>query len=237
MKKLHWIHTKNVPIYEQLQLEEALLRTSSEAYCWVNEGSSRAIVMGSSLHPEKWLHLEKLEKQSIPVIKRFSAGGSVIVDENTLFITFIFPRHFVNLRPFPEPILRWTETLYQEAWKIKDFSLRENDYVIAKKKCGGNAQYIQKDRWLHHTSFLWDFDLSNMHYLLFPPTVPKYRKNRSHEEFLCRLKENKIRKKDLIHKLETKLSESFTLKSISYDKELLQFLKNEHRKTTKKILR
>lgn len=236
MKKLHWIHTKKIPVFEQLQLEEALLRTAKDAYCWINEGSSKAIVMGSSLLPEKWLHLHTIKNQSIPVIKRFSAGGSVVVDEDTLFITFIFPHHFLDIRPFPEPILHWTGNLYQKAWKIPGFSVVENDYVIAQKKCGGNAQYIQKNRWLHHTSFLWDYNLQNMHYLLFPPTVPQYRKKRSHAEFLCKLKEVVSEKKSLVDQLKNELLYRFEISEIDYEKTLKEFLKKPHRKTTK-ILR
>jgi lipoate-protein ligase A len=32
-------------------------------------------------------------------------------------------------------------------------------------KVGGNAQTITKGRWVHHTSFLWQFDPSRMGYL------------------------------------------------------------------------
>jgi lipoate-protein ligase A len=35
-------------------------------------------------------------KDSIPVIKRFSGGGTVIVDENTLFVTFVCDDEFLN---------------------------------------------------------------------------------------------------------------------------------------------
>ena len=45
------------------------------------------------------------------------------------------------------------------------FSLREHDYVIDDRKIGGNAQTITKNRWVHHTSFLWRFNPSNMLYL------------------------------------------------------------------------
>jgi len=43
--------------------------------------------------------------------------------------------------------------------------LRENDYVLGPRKMGGNAQSIIKNRWVHHTSFLWDFDVLKMRYL------------------------------------------------------------------------
>jgi lipoate-protein ligase A len=37
--------------------------------------------------------------------------------------------------------------------------------VLGEKKIGGNAQTISKGRWVHHTSFLWDFTEKNMQYL------------------------------------------------------------------------
>ena len=67
------------------------------------------------------------------------------------------------------------------------FGLREHDYVFGEMKMGGNAQSIVKDGWLHHTSFLWDYDLSNMDYLKLPEKRPDYRGDRSHGEFLVAL--------------------------------------------------
>jgi lipoate-protein ligase A len=49
------------------------------------------------------------------------------------------------------------------------------DYVFGDRKFGGNAQSIIKNRWIHHTSFLWDYDVRNMAYLKLPSRVPQYR--------------------------------------------------------------
>lgn len=49
------------------------------------------------------------------------------------------------------------------------------DYVFGDRKFGGNAQSIIKHRWIHHTSFLWDYDNKNMSYLKLPAKAPKYR--------------------------------------------------------------
>lgn len=49
------------------------------------------------------------------------------------------------------------------------------DYVFGERKFGGNAQTITKNRWLHHTSFLWDFEDRNMELLRHPPKAPQYR--------------------------------------------------------------
>lgn len=186
---LRWISLKNVPIFQQLQLEEALLRTTSENFCIVNRGSPPAIVMGISGDPQKLLHVPLVQEHKIPVIRRFSGGGTVVVDPDTLFITWIFSKVDGPVQPFPEPILKWSADLYKDAWKVPGFVLKENDYVIGDKKCGGNAQYIQKDRWLHHTSFLWDYQESSMRYLQMPSKRPVYRQDREHGAFLCRLKE------------------------------------------------
>ncbi len=203
--KLHFIPLKNVPILEQLKLEEELLRTDERSFCLVNFGAPRAIVMGISGKPELLLNVEGVAHQKIPVIKRFSGGGTVIVDENTLFITFIIAKKDLSIDPFPEPILRWSADLYKQAWQIPNFELRENDYCIGDLKCGGNAQYMKKDRWIHHTSFLWDYKKENMDLLLLPPKRPAYRQDRSHDAFLCALKEHGSSISDRIHQLKMEL--------------------------------
>lgn len=198
---MHFIQLENVPILEQLRLEEALLRTDERSFCLVNYGSPRAIVMGISGQPEVLLNVEAVKRDQIPVIKRFSGGGTVIVDENTLFITFIMEKDHINIPAFPEPILRWSADLYATAWGIPGFHLKENDYCIGDKKCGGNAQYIKKDRWLHHTSFLWDYSEENMKYLRLPAKRPKYRQDREHHDFLTPLKTQNVTPNSLIERL------------------------------------
>ncbi len=208
---LHIFDLGSRPIFEQLAIEEALLRTQQHNVCLINRGSPRAIVMGISGQPEKLLHVDKVKQDNLPVIKRFSGGGTVIVDEETLFISFLFDKSTLPIAPFPEPILRWSAELYAKSWNIDGFHLRENDYVIGNKKCGGNAQYLKRDRWLHHTSFLWDYRPENMEYLRLPEKRPKYRENRGHDEFLCRLKEHAASKEVLVEQLLKQLSQQFRL--------------------------
>ena len=68
-----------------------------------------------------------------------------------------------------------------------DFSLQEHDYCISDLKVGGNAQTISRDRWVHHTSFLWSFSEARMSMLRMPEKRPEYRRNRPHGEFLTTL--------------------------------------------------
>jgi lipoate-protein ligase A len=215
---MNLIELHHMPIFEQLQLEEALLRADTGNYLLINRGSSRAIVMGLSGKPEELLNLERVRKDKIPIIKRFSGGGTVVVDENTLFISFICSKEHLGISPFPEPILRWTEALYQSAWNIPDFSLQAQDY-------------LSKDRFVHHTSFLWDFSPNNMDYLLLPKKRPEYRRDRSHEEFLCRLKDLVPTAEDLIQALKKELVKRFELCSFALDS-TEEILGRNHRKAT-----
>lgn len=61
--------------------------------------------------------------------------------------------------------------------------------MLGERKFGGNAQSISKQRWVHHTSFLWDYQPSLMACLQLPERRPDYRRSREHSEFVCRLGE------------------------------------------------
>ncbi len=212
--KLNLILLSHTPIFEQLKLEEALLRTSEENFWILNYGSSRAIVMGSSGKKEELINLEKALIDKVPIIRRFSGGGTVIVDENTIFSSLIFSHKLLKISPFPESILKWSGEFYKEALEIPSFDLRENDYVIHDRKCTGNAQYLRKDRFLHHSSFLWDYNSSNMDYLLHPKKTPLYRENRSHCDFICKIRPWIESKEAFVEKIKKSIYKCFDVENI-----------------------
>lgn len=228
------LHLKQFPIFHQLQLEEALLRLSTDDICIMNEGSPPSIVLGISGKPSELVDLEAHKKRPIPLVKRFSGGGTVVVDEETLFVSFLFNKKTLPVTPYPEPILRWTEDLYQRALPIPNLHLRANDYAIGEKKIGGNAQYLRKERWLHHTTFLWDYDKAHMDLLLHPKKTPAYRQGRSHSEFVTRLSSHLPTKELFFDSLKAALSARFSLEEISLG-ELLPYLAQPHRQSTQRI--
>lgn len=215
------LQLKSYPIYEQLLLEEKLLRGNTGNWCIINEGSSPAIVMGISGKKEELIDCKVALQNGIPLIKRFSGGGTVVVDESTLFISFICQKHLHSFPAYPEPIMKWTEEIYRDVFLHPEFQLRENDYVFGERKFGGNAQYIKKDRWLHHTSFLWDYAEANMKYLLHPKKTPPYRAGRSHEEFLCRLNEFFPQKEVLIERFISALEKRYPIQKSTLEEALM----------------
>lgn len=203
-----------MPIGQQLQLEEDLLRNGTRDFCLINTGAHPAIVMGISNEAEKCIDLNKLPS-SIHLIRRFSGGGTVMIDENTVFVTFIFNKDNHSFLPYPEPILRWAQTVF--ASSIPELKLYENDFVIGEKKCGGNALYIKKNRWLIHTSFLWDYDPAKMELLKYPPKTPAYRQGRSHTDFLYSLSSIFPQKNLWIEDFKKNLCENYSFEEKDYN--------------------
>ncbi|KAL4139636.1 hypothetical protein PRIC2_003131 [Phytophthora ramorum] len=231
-------------IQEQLRIEEALFRVDSQRnwFIYNDEHSPATIVMGISGKPEKLLHQDAVKRDGIPVLKRFSGGGTVIVDRNTVFTTFICKQEdFPQVRPYPREIMAWSRDFFSPFFSRMcnddlKFSLREDDYVFNDRKFGGNAQSLSKGRWLHHTSFLWDFDPKNMEYLTNPARQPAYRQQRSHLEFLCPLKD--VLKKECANRdefeneLHAELAHNFEVEDMQLD-DIKSILETEHRKSTR----
>lgn len=234
--KLHILHLQNYSIFQQLQLEEALLRADSGNWCILNRGSPPAIVMGISGQLDVLVDKDQAKFLSLPIIRRFSGGGTVVVDQDTLFATFICNSLDVGVVAFPEKILHWTRSVYREVFSGLDFQLQEHDYTLGNRKCGGNAQYIQKERWLHHTTFLWDYCSSRMNVLLHPKKTPSYRENRSHEQFICKLKNYISDKEKWISELAENLENYFEVcqGSLRIAEEMLL---KPHRRSTEWILK
>lgn len=254
---LNWLDLRGtgLSMLERLCLEEALLRHTNHNWMiigthepWPNKFLSNNIpsstvpsyirepntdcmvVMGIGGKPDQLLNLEKIKQDQVLVCKRFSGGGTVVLDASSLWTTVIGrTEDFTHVPPYPKDIMEWSaKDIYGPTFEhltksalmkrhgqktlvldtkscsttenlgkvlelpgfgqdIPTFALRENDYVFGDLKMGGNAQSIVKDGWLHHTSFLWDYDSDNMDYLKLPNKRPAYRGDRSHEEFLVKL--------------------------------------------------
>ena len=232
MKQLiNILRLNHFPIVEQLRLEEALLRADDRNWCIINQGTPPAIVMGISGKAEQLIDQSVATQRNLPVIRRFSGGGTVVVDSNTIFVTWICNVDDIGVTCCPCKIHEWASSFYQRALPTIGMSLRENDYVIGEKKWGGNAQYLCKGRWLHHTSILWDYDPEVMRSLLLPQKMPSYRQGRSHLEFLCCLSDYLPSRESFEKGLLSAISTHFDFKE-SFQHEVDEVLARPHRKST-----
>ena len=285
-ERRHWIicgtHTATPHKYLQLPLQIPPVAKTDRHFISISDmddydvlestatrNDAVAIVMGIGGKPHDLLNIESVQRDHVSVIKRFTGGGTVILDHNSIWTTIIgrpvtatvgidngetikyYPQQPLH---HPKPIMEYTaNTIYKPIFDqltvlheqkqlathstssqlnktlILDskscsldnsgrvltiplnrtkserainksssssyaFALRENDYVVHHTttqdtyKMGGNAQAITKDGFLHHTSFLWDYETYNMEeYLLLPKKRPVYRKDRNHTSFLISL--------------------------------------------------
>ena len=266
---------------ELLKEEDRLV----DIYGHVNDhipNRSCAIIMGIGGKPKKLIDIQSAKNDNVLVIKRFSGGGTVVVDHSSLWTTFIGRNKILKdrVKPYPREIMIWSadtifgpafdslnremmnatsdnksrkrgrqtlvfqgkssgcsdvsgealilppsieedDEIQQQTSTLPSFQLRENDYVLGERKIGGNAQTITGDSFLHHTSFLWDWDNTNMDYLALPDKRPDYRGDRSHEDFLVRLKDHygntqhsSINKNSLFQHVKTAANASFELEEI-----------------------
>ena len=97
----------------------------------------------------------------------------------------------------PRAIMAWSQELYRPMIasvvgheQAALFAARENDYVLGDYKFGGNAQAITRGDFVHHTSFLWDWEASDMELLSHPSKQPEYRRHRPHSAFLTPLRQH-----------------------------------------------
>jgi lipoate---protein ligase len=182
-KKWNLLELDGLSLLEQLQLEEALLRLSNENFCLINYGREPTLVMGISGKKELFFH-----DSPYPIIRRYSGGGAVLVDEGTLLISFIGEKREIPWEVTPASLHEWVFSHWKTAFQPHALDLIENDYCLGQKKIGGNAQYLTRNRFVHHSTFLWDFSDSRMSLLKMPPRTPTYRRGREHGHFLGRLR-------------------------------------------------
>ena len=159
-----------------VKLEEALFRSDSGSWCVLSQAPQPpTVVMGISGKPVEMLDVPSVQRDKINVLRRFSGGGTVVVDHDTLFVSFIIDSGscLQEVNAFPREIMRWSEEFYLPVFERlcrsrSRFKLEDTDYVFGSRKFGGNAQALSGKRWVHHTSFLWDYTPAHMHYLLNP---------------------------------------------------------------------
>ena len=246
---------------------------------------SCVIILGIGGKMEKLVNIPAAKRDDVLTIRRFSGGGTVVVDHNSLWTTFIGRNDAPMLssgecmKPFPREIMAWSADLFKPAFRIWnqqimdqmnkngmrrsgrqtlvfagkscglsggvgeslilppknvptsndksnlsrpkfELELRENDYVFGERKMGGNAQSIVNTGFLHHTSFLWDYDASNMEYLNIPEKRPNYRGDRSHDDFLVKLKKpygNLFTKNEFFDQVKAAAGQTYCLEESSLE--------------------
>ncbi|MBB6217427.1 lipoate-protein ligase A [Anaerosolibacter carboniphilus] len=156
-----YIRNESTNPYFNLALEEYVLNHMNERedyfLLWQNEPS---IIIGKHQNTLEEINLQFVKKNNIHVVRRLSGGGAVYHDLGNLNFTFVVKNcesSQFNFKKFTEPVIRALENLGIQA----AFNSR-NDLTIEGKKFSGNAQYMKKDRLLHHGTLLFSSELEQL---------------------------------------------------------------------------
>jgi lipoate-protein ligase A len=187
------IRTDPADVFGRLVLDERCLRDPLRRSYFLADAStglraSRWVVVGLSGREHELVHVERARADGVRMLRRFTGGGTVALDEHAVLVTLCCDADRVGVQPYPREIMRWTEEkVFGPAFRAcgaAKFAGRENDYVVDGRKVGGNAQAIAQARFVHHTSFLWRVAPETMSYLKMPSKKPEYRGEREHMDFL-----------------------------------------------------
>jgi lipoate-protein ligase A len=198
---MEWDHIRSLnveatAVQEQLIWDEYLLRACQEGQIgpvirtWVADQPT--VVLGYSNNPEREVMVKACLDREIPVLRRTSGGGTVLLDEGCLNYSLVLPVSYhasmASVSHTNQYIMEkqccFLRGLLGQDVKLKGYT----DLVINERKVSGNAQRRVRSAVLFHGSFLCSADLGLIGQVLASPSrQPEYRNGRKHSQFLSNL--------------------------------------------------
>jgi len=156
-------------------------------FSWrVWESDTTAVVLGRFGDAANDVFEAHCQHDGVPMIRRFSGGGAVVVGRGCMNFTVVFA---LPLYPELADVAHSFRMVLQgigDALAVDGLLLAGGtDLVIGTRKVSGNAQRRGRRALLHHGTVLYDFDpMLAARYLREPRRQPAYRERRSHSDFM-----------------------------------------------------
>ena len=193
---MKWINTDHSTAEEALQWDEdQLYRCESNITgpllrTW--EHPTHAVIIGKGNTITAEVHQDICQQDNIPIIKRCSGGGTVLIGPGCLCYSLILPLTFhpqlTTINGSNTWIMHRMATGLSQHLKQKVTVKGFTDLCLNTQKFSGNAQRRLKKSLLFHGTLLYNFDLSLISkYLPYPSLSPSYRKQRDHKAFITQL--------------------------------------------------
>ncbi|MFC1549029.1 biotin/lipoate A/B protein ligase family protein [Candidatus Omnitrophota bacterium] len=197
----------NIP-EKQIALDELLLRKAEAGemgealHFW--EAKEYYIVVGRACRIEEDCFEESCARDNMKILRRISGGGTVLQGPGCLnysaILSYENDEGYGSVGTSYKVILKRISDALEE----KDFNVEfrtVSDLALDGRKISGNAQARKKKYFLHHGTFLYDFDLDKIpRYLKHPSREPEYREARLHKDFLKNIPMRKEELEDVIKK-------------------------------------
>lgn len=171
------------------QLFQSIETGAAAAFFRVWETDRPAVVIGRSLAVSDHIVQETCQCDSVPVIRRFSGGGAVVLGPGCL--NYALGLSLVS-RPDLADVAESFRTILGDlgdALGIDGLTVAGTaDLMLHGRKVSGNAQRRGRRALIHHGTLLFDFDAAlATRYLKEPRRQPPHRASRTHTEFMGNL--------------------------------------------------
>ena len=151
--------------------------------------TSPVVVIGRNSHVDDDVIRENCGADNIPVLRRFSGGGAVVLGPGCL--NYAVALSFASRPAALVDVAGGFRFILQRivaALGIPGLSIAGTDLALGGRKVSGNAQRRGHRALIHHGTLLYDFDPElAARYLREPARRPAYRAARRHAEFIGNL--------------------------------------------------
>ncbi len=184
---------------ENLALDEALLLEAETTpqpgeVLRIWEERQPVVVLGRSSKIAEEVHADECERRGIPILRRPSGGGSVVIGPGCLMYSLVL--HYTI-----RPQLRQIDAAHRFVLEALATSFAgqlagvahqgTSDLAVGDSlatKFSGNSLRCRRSHLLYHGTVLYDFPLELISACLkSPPRQPEYRSKREHRSFVCNL--------------------------------------------------
>jgi len=151
------------------------------------ESPTPVVVLGRGGDASAEVYEEVCALEKIPILRRSSGGGSVVLGPGCLNFSFVLSLdrrpELLGVRRSYEIILGTVvQALSRRGIKLCGLS----DLTSEGRKISGNAQKRTRRALLHQGTILYNFDIDLFaRFLREPPRQPAHRKGRCHQEFVA----------------------------------------------------
>jgi len=154
------INNPSTDVYFNLAAEEYLLNhfTEDVFMLWQNEPS---VVIGRHQRVESEVNLAFVGEKQIKVARRHSGGGTVYHDLGNLNLTYIETSNDPDFTKFSRQMLEILSIIGIHAEVDERHGLTINGLKIS-----GSAQYIRKNKVMHHATLLYSANLDRLRFTL-----------------------------------------------------------------------
>ena len=184
--KFRLIAHSDTSIKYNIALDEVLLCKSIQTqvpYIRLWENKQNSICLGISKHWRQEVFAQRCLRDAIPIVRRFSGGGTVWQQQSNINYTLVMP-----LSCFPKCSSLSTSYQYVLAWMnqvLNPLSLQlhltgDSDFCFNNLKVSGNAQARRRKVILHHGTLINFSQIKMTEYYLKEPIIqPQYRSKKN----------------------------------------------------------